>query len=138
MSPHGNLALKPTKTTINAFENGKIIPIGKTIFKVVYKGNCYNIDCEVIDGDVPNLLGGDSSRMLGLVKKVNAVSASTHIKHKINTNSSHKLPPGPVIPVKIDLISHQRQLVSIQLVCVKCLVKPKLVPVQQYKMVNTL
>ena len=94
MAPHGNLTLLPSKTIINAFGNSKIKPVGKTTFTVIHKDRLHDIECEVVDGEVPNLLGGESSKTLGLIRRVHTLDkdkdSDTYVKCK--------LPPGPDIP----------------------------------------
>ena len=73
MAPHGNLKLVPSDSTITAFGNSVIAPVGKTSFEVIVKGETHVIECEVIDDVVPNLLGAKDSERLGLIKRVYSV-----------------------------------------------------------------
>jgi hypothetical protein len=47
-----------------------VTPIGKTNFEVILKGERFTIECEVVEGTVPNLLGAQDSERLGLIKRV--------------------------------------------------------------------
>ncbi|XP_064630948.1 uncharacterized protein LOC135489499 [Lineus longissimus] len=70
MQQHGHLQLKSTASTITAFGNTTVVPVGKTTFDVIMKGETHSIECEVVPGNVPNLLGAKDSERLGLVKCV--------------------------------------------------------------------
>ncbi len=64
------MRLLPTESTITAFGNGHIKPLGQTSVEVVVKKQKYVLYCEVADGNVPNLLVAKYSERLGLVKRV--------------------------------------------------------------------
>jgi hypothetical protein len=64
MAKHANLKLYPTQSTITAFGNSVVTPIGKTNFEVILKGERFTIECVVVEGRVPNLLGAQDSERL--------------------------------------------------------------------------
>ena len=74
MKTHANLRLCRTESTITAFGNSVVSPVGKTRFETIVKGHRYALECEVVDGEVPNLLGAVGSERLGLVRRVHAAA----------------------------------------------------------------
>ncbi|XP_076371489.1 uncharacterized protein LOC143257120 [Tachypleus tridentatus] len=92
MAPHRSLSLSKSQVIIRSHL------LEKTTFTVIHKSKMYDIDCEVVDGDVPNLLGGESSTKLGLIQKVNEISTYVQGKYLHDRSSQHRLPPGPEIP----------------------------------------
>ena len=67
---HANLKLLSSESTITAFGNGIVKPIGKAQIQVVLKKRTFVVQCEVVDGNVPNLLSARDSERLGLVRRV--------------------------------------------------------------------
>ena len=76
MSKHADIKLKPSTSTITAFGNSTVKPVGTASFDATYKNKHYTITCEVVDGNVPNLLGSNDSIKMGLIKRVHACTHS--------------------------------------------------------------
>ena len=72
LKKHANINLKSTTSQITAFGNSIIKPIGKIVFYVLHNDAQYSIECEVVEGDVQNLIGSRDSLRLGLVKRINS------------------------------------------------------------------
>ena len=70
LQKHSNIILENTNSQITAFGNTVIKPLGKTTFNVIQSETQYEIECEVVEGNVQNLLGSKDSLRLGLVKRV--------------------------------------------------------------------
>ena len=77
MSVHANLHLEPPFSTITAFGNNVVLPVGSTKFDVIHKNVLHTLKCEVVDGNVPNLLGSHDSKKLGLVKRIHSCEQDT-------------------------------------------------------------
>ncbi len=82
LQSYRNMSLNPptlSKTNTNIFGLGKqlVKPVGTVVLDVMYKGNKYEIRCEVIDGNVPNLLSLSDSIKLDLVRRVNTNKQET-------------------------------------------------------------
>ena len=69
---HGKIKLAKTTSQITAFGNNIVKPVGKISFHVLHNDVLDTIECEVVDGNVQNLLVSKDSLRLGLVKRVNA------------------------------------------------------------------
>ena len=74
LSKHVKLKVRPSNATIKAFGNSIVVPIGKTNVDFIVKQKQYSVECEIIDGQVPNLLGAVDSERLGLVRRVYSMS----------------------------------------------------------------
>ena len=93
LESHAKLKLEKTSSQITAFGNGIIKPVGKVNFYVIHNDIQYNIECEVVKGNVQNLLGSRDSLRLGLVKRVNAYD-----KASPQNNLSHRIPDIKKVP----------------------------------------
>ena len=56
-----------------AFGDQKLATSGKAIILCQHSGKLYNIEFEVLDLDVPGILGLPTSIKLNLIKRINAV-----------------------------------------------------------------
>ena len=74
MKAHANLILYRTESTITVFGNTLVRPMGKTRFETIVIGQRYELECEVVDGEVPNLLGAADSDWLGLIRRVHSAT----------------------------------------------------------------
>lgn len=73
--PNPNIKLNKTYSTIKAFGNQTVKPIGKTSFDVEVKDRVYTLTCGVVQGkNIPNLLGAEDSQRLELTKRVDQVN----------------------------------------------------------------
>ena len=72
LQKYANIKLNETSSRITAFGNGIVKPIGKVSFHVLHNDIQYIIECEVVQGNVQNLLGSKDSLRLGLIKRINA------------------------------------------------------------------
>jgi hypothetical protein len=77
---YASLEVKPTlkvsKTGIFRLGQQKVAPFGVIDFECKFKGKPYKLTCEVINGNVRNLLSLEDSIKLQLVKRVNVMSKS--------------------------------------------------------------
>lgn len=77
------IKLDPTYSTIKAFGNKTVKPVGKTSFDVEVKDKVYTLTCEVVQGEnIPNLLGAEDSQKLNLIKRVNQITKEAPNKPK--------------------------------------------------------
>lgn len=58
------------KTPVKGLFGASRLPDGFIVLPVKYKGTNFNVNCQIIDSDVPNLLSVHDSRKMGLVKRV--------------------------------------------------------------------
>ena len=73
MAEKSSIKLLRSNSTIGAFGNSTVKPVGQTTFEIVQKnGKIYALTCEVVEGDVPNILSAIDSQRLGFVKRVYA------------------------------------------------------------------
>lgn len=107
MSKHANLQLEPTLSTITAFGNNSILPVGTTKFNVIHNNVFYTLTCEVVDGNVPNLLGSNDSMKLGLVKRVHSCEQDTKRSDKNTSEFLNRIPnvsniPQPILDILLE------------------------------------
>jgi hypothetical protein len=62
--------LSPTNLRITAFGNSSVYPVGRTIVDIMHKSKLHKLECEVVDAEVPNIIGAKDSEVLGLVRRV--------------------------------------------------------------------
>ena len=74
MKTQANLRLCRAESTIRAFDNSVASPLGKTRLETIVKGHTYVLECEEVDGEVPNLLGTVDSERPGPVRRVHSAA----------------------------------------------------------------
>ena len=104
-----------------AFGGHKLNTSGKAHIQCTYKGHCYDIELEVIDQDIPNILGLHTCIEMNLVQHIDAVADDinevfekysdvfnglggiTNIQYHINIDQSHNpvVHPPRRFPVKL-------------------------------------
>jgi len=77
-------------TLIAGISAPAVQPAGKVDIEIFYKGKKYNLTCEVIDQNIPNLIGLNDSLMLNLIRRVDHVD-------KLLTNVACKYPESKAI-----------------------------------------
>ena len=107
MSLHANLKIEPPFSTITAFGNNVVLPVGSTKFDVIHKDVLYTLTCEVVDGNVPNLLGSHDSMKLGLVKRIHSCEQDTKQTDKSTSEFLKRIPnvsdiPQPILDILVE------------------------------------
>ena len=102
LAKHAKVDFKKSASQITAFGNSVIKPIGKTSFEVVHNEKYYTLECEVVEGEVPNLLGSRDSLRLGLIKRVHNIENSQE-KTEVNpltkqTNLTERITDSKHVP----------------------------------------
>lgn len=64
-----------SETPIVGVSSKSVRPVGQTRIKVVYKSKCYRVTCQVLNCNIPNLLGREDCLMMNLVARVNTVKS---------------------------------------------------------------
>ena len=91
------VVLKPSSSMIRAFGNSCVKPIGKTKFDVVQNNVVSTIECEVVSGDVPNILGAEDSEKLGFIRRV--MSATQDKDNKFSQRLTNKAIPKCIVQI---------------------------------------
>jgi hypothetical protein len=99
MSEHANIALNESNSVIRAFGNSCVKPIGKTCFEVVNNDKMYQLECEVVSSDVPNILGAKDSEALGFIKRVMSADPQANDQNFVQRIKNVKSVPKPVLEV---------------------------------------
>ena len=82
--------VRSSKTRLIGFGNQSIYPIGVTTLPCLHNGKIFNIECEIVDGNVPNVLGLQHCTQMNLVKLVNACENQNQISWPESvTNCKH-------------------------------------------------
>jgi len=71
--------LKASQSKLIVFLNQRMAPLGKRSLAGDYKGQKHNIEFEIIQQDVPAILGGATCVKLGLVKRMHQVVKETDL-----------------------------------------------------------
>ena len=80
MAQHAPVKLVQSSNAIAAFGGSTVTPCGRTSFNVVLKsGELYKLHCEVVSGDVPNILSAQDSQRMGFVKRVYVNKVSRNV-----------------------------------------------------------
>jgi len=77
------LVPQPTSVAIRPFKGATVRPLGQVCLKVTYKQKQYLLVFQVVEGQVPNLLGDEDSVKLGLIKRVNSLDETECVKPNV-------------------------------------------------------
>ena len=110
--------LKVSTANLVTFGGHKLNTSGKAHIQCTYKGHCYDVEFEVIDQEVPNILGLNTCIEMNLVQRIDTVANDVfekysevfsglgciaNIQYHINIYPSHKpvVHPPRRVPVKL-------------------------------------
>ena len=97
LQKHAKIKLEKTSSQITAFGNSIVKPMGKVSFFVLHNDVQYSIACEVVPGNVQNLLGSKDSLRLGLIKRINAYDKVQTDENK-SENITSRIPEVEKVP----------------------------------------
>ena len=69
-------SMKPTLTTLSAYNNGRIKPLGIATLTVEHKGHMHMLDFFVVQHQAATILGLPSCRQLDIIRLVDVINAT--------------------------------------------------------------
>ncbi|XP_063821414.1 uncharacterized protein LOC135071571 [Ostrinia nubilalis] len=109
-------SLQKTNVRITSFTNGKVPIIGKCVLTCQYKTESYPIEFYIVKSDCYNLLGLETSEVLGLIKRVDEVNKSLNSLESVIPERYHDLFDGSIgcVPhiVKLEVNEDVKPVVS--------------------------